>query len=347
MNQVDVLAAGRAAADLWPRELAALTSRAALAAAVDERARAQPPSLAHLAPARALELSVHAALLAAWCARALQALPAVRRRPAVIGLNGGQGSGKSTLAALVAAHLRRDQGVRTLVLSLDDLYLDKASRQALAAAVHPLFATRGVPGTHDVALGLTLLARLRAGVDPDQPLVLPAFDKATDDRVPEAEAPRLASDVDLVLFEGWCVGATPQAPADLLTPVNSLEAEDDADGRWRERVNAALDGPYAHLFAALDALVMLRVPHFGVVHRWREEQEAQLRRAGRGGMSTAAVARFVAHYERLTRHMLRTLPARAELILDLDVDHGVGGVRAGGARSVQERFSARGPGSPS
>jgi D-glycerate 3-kinase len=251
-------------------------------------------------------------------------------------LNGGQGSGKSTLAALVAAHLRRAHGLRVLVLSLDDLYLDKAARHALAASVHPLFATRGVPGTHDVSLGLTLLARLRAGIDPDHPLPLPAFDKAIDDRVPEALAPRLAGEVDLVLFEGWCVGATPQADADLRVPVNGLEAEEDTDGRWRRQVNAALRGPYAELFAVLDALVMLRVPDFDAVHRWREAQEAQLRRAGRGGMSPADVTRFVAHYERLTRHMLRTLPARADLILDLDATHAIGGVRSGGASTGGE-----------
>lgn len=318
--------AGRAAA-LWPPDVAALAAPAAARAGREERARDPTPGLDHLPEARALALSVHGAELAAWIA----ARPRPGPGPLVIGLNGGQGSGKSTLAALAATHLQRSASLRTLVLSLDDLYLGRAARRALAARVHPLFETRGVPGTHDTRLGLTLLDALQAAAAGDaralDGLRLPRFDKARDDRVPADEAVAPVTPVDLVLLEGWCVGATAEPEAALREPVNALEAREDPDAVWRRHVNAALAGDYALLFARLDALVMLQVPAWEAVPRWREAQEQVLRQQGRGGMSAAAVARFVAHYERLTRHMLRTLPARADLLLALDEDHAIASVQ--------------------
>jgi pantothenate kinase-related protein Tda10 len=80
----------------------------------------------------------------------LVAAAAAHARPLVVGLTGPQGSGKSTLAARLP-DLLAAAGLNAGVLALDDLYLTKAERQRLAADVHPLFATRGVPGTHDVA----------------------------------------------------------------------------------------------------------------------------------------------------------------------------------------------------
>src|SRR6185437_8649015 len=76
--------------------------------------------------------------------------------PLVLGLCGAQGSGKSILARSLADRFA-SRGRRVAVLSLDDLYLTKAERSRLAQEVHPLLGTRGVPGTHDVALGLQIL----------------------------------------------------------------------------------------------------------------------------------------------------------------------------------------------
>lgn len=284
---------------------------------------AEPPPAwpAHLPAPRRAELAVHAAAVAAW----LAAHRAHRDAPSVLAVNGGQGSGKSTLAALVAAQLERRRGLRAAVLSLDDLYLPRADRQRLARAVHPLFATRGVPGTHDPALGVRVLEALTDGTGT---VAVPAFDKARDDRLPEAAWRRVEAPVDVVLFEGWCVGAGPEPEAALAAPVNVLEREEDPDGRWRRAVNAALAGPYRALFDRADALLVLRVPDFDAVRRWREAQERELRSRTGGGMDPPAVQRFVDHYERLTRHMLATLPERAALCLDLAPDHGIARVRA-------------------
>jgi D-glycerate 3-kinase len=238
--------------------------------------------------------------------------------PLVIGLCGAQGSGKSTLAAALADRLSA-AGHRTAILALDDLYLPAADRAALAATVHPLLRVRGVPGTHDVEWGRILLDRLgEAG-----PVALPRFDKATDDRAASAT---VEGPFDVILFEGWCVGAAPQTADDLARPVNALETEADTGGVWRRHVNAALAGPYRALFARIDRLILLAVPGFEVVHRWRLQQEEELR--GRKPdaaslMDAAAVAAFIQHYERLTRHILTELPGRADLTLYLDPDRRV------------------------
>lgn len=234
---------------------------------------------------------------------------------AVIGLCGPQGSGKTTIAAAVREILRT-RGVTAASLSLDDLYLPKDARERLAAEVHPLLATRGPPGTHDTALGSDVLGLLAGRGE----LIMPRFDKATDTRRPPSAADHVRGPVDVVLFEGWCVGARPQAHEALAQPVNDLEGREDPDGRWRTFVNTALDGAYQPLFARLDRLVLLAPPGFEVVVRWRGEQEAKLRARTGQGMDAAAIARFVAHYERLTRWILEEMPGRADLVFSLSAD---------------------------
>ncbi|HZD51482.1 MAG TPA: hypothetical protein VE175_00410, partial [Woeseiaceae bacterium] len=145
-------------------------------------------------------------------------------RPVIVGINGAQGSGKSTLALFLSNWLERETGLATARLSIDDMYLGKSEREALSRTLHPLFATRGVPGTHDIGLGERVLDALTASGSP-RSVHLPAFDKASDDRLPETRWPRVEAPVDAVLFEGWCVGARPQEPAQLAEPINALEEE--------------------------------------------------------------------------------------------------------------------------
>jgi D-glycerate 3-kinase len=248
-------------------------------------------------------------------------IAAVAMGPAfVVGICGPQGSGKTTTVRVVAALLEA-QGLTVATLSLDDLYLPRADRGALARDVHPLLRTRGVPGTHDVALGLAVLD----GLAGEGETALPRFDKAADDRAPVEAWRVVAGPVDIVLFEGWCVGARPEPAEALAAPVNALERERDPDGAWRVHVNAALAGPYRALFARLDLLVLFTAPDFETVLTWRLEQEAKLRErlaatAQGGAMTDDEVAVFVQHYERLTRHIAREMPARADLVTTLDAD---------------------------
>lgn len=219
-------------------------------------------------------------------------------RTPVVGIAGAQGSGKSWLARDAA-----DCMPGALHLSLDDFYLSGAARRALAESVHPLFATRGVPGTHDLAqLNATLDALLSAG--PDSETVLPAFDKLADEPAPASLWRTFQGRPGAIILEGWCLGALPQSAEDLATPVNALEREEDPAGIWRRAVNAHLETDYAAVFARLDAILFLQAPSFDVVHAWRcQQEETALGRPLTEG-ERRKIARFIAFFERITRAML-------------------------------------------
>lgn len=254
----------------------------------------------------------------------LSRLPKLRG-PLVVGLCGPQGSGKTTAARTLELLLDKD-GARCAVLGLDDLYLGRRERRRLASSVHPLLATRGPPGTHDPALGARLIDSLASGGAKS----IPWFDKGKDDRAPESEWRTIEGPVQVVIFEGWCVGARPQPAQDLLHPVNVLEIEDDPDGVWRRYVNDALAGPYQDLFGRIDHLLMFRPPSFEAILAWRIQQEHNLREAGGGSavMSDENVRRFIQHYERIARWLDQEMPERADVVVDLDASRQVVDLRA-------------------
>jgi D-glycerate 3-kinase len=262
------------------------------------------------------EYGLLATALAAGC-------PPHAVRPPVLAIAGAQGTGKSTLAAHLAVWLEL-QGSRAAVLGIDDLYLPKAARIHLAGRVHPLLRTRGVPGTHDIALGERLLTAL---CEPDaQVLRMPRFDKGTDDRLTSEQWGEQALPVQLVIVEGWCLALPPQPDAALVQPVNRLEAEEDPDCVWRRFVNTQLATVYAAWFARFDRVLALLPPDPSAVLRWRTEQEQALPVAQR--MDASALRRFVAHYERLTRHAISEWPQRADWCVRLAPDHRIAHVTA-------------------
>ena len=236
----------------------------------------------------------------------------------VVGISGSQGSGKSTLADLLVILLREMMGLKAVNLSIDDFYLTHAQRQQLAAQVHPLLATRGVPGTHDVDLAVDTIEALKRGGE----VAIPRFNKAVDDRAPRERWPRVRAPVDVVVLEGWCLCIDAQANGALERPVNELERREDADGAWRRYVNERIAGEYQRLYGLIDYLIMLRAPSFDKVYEWRQRQEDKLaeRERGRPGsriMTPQQVRRFIQHYERVTRHGLETLPRKADRVFEL------------------------------
>ena len=242
-------------------------------------------------------------------------------RPILIGVNGSQGSGKTTLTDFLCCCLEADFGLASARLSLDDVYLTRADREDLGTRVHPLLSTRGVPGTHDITL---LLDTLQALLDPAVAVGtrLPVFDKSLDDRRPSSDWAEVTAAPSVILLEGWCLGAMPQSPALLANPINALEREEDAQGVWRSYVNDCLTRQFPPVYALVDRWLMLQAPSFDCVFRWRQEQEKKLA-LSRGGMTDemmddAELARFVAHFERLTRHCLSTLADRVDHLLVMD-----------------------------
>ena len=251
-------------------------------------------------------------------------------KPLFIGINGAQGTGKSTLAKLFKLCCTEAK-FKVAVLSIDDFYLSKAARAQLAETVHPLLATRGVPGTHDVEQLKSCLSQL---LDSQTGTVkIPRFDKAADNPVTIDHWAPTTLPVDLVILEGWFIGLEPEPCENLLSPVNRLEAIEDCDGSWRNFVNNSLRSDFADTFGRLDSLLMLQAPSLEQVFAWRSLQEEKLKRhrAARvdadtsGVMSPEKIGRFIQHFERLTRHALNTLPRKADWVFHLDSQHRVAG----------------------
>ncbi len=244
------------------------------------------------------------------------------KRPVRIGIAGAQGAGKSHLAAACA---KRDPKIACF--SLDDCYLPTAQRRALADKVSPLFKTRGAPGTHDLELAKRTFLQLGAARARDE-TPLPRFDKLADGPLKPAAWPRYLGTANITLFDGWCLGATPQEEDALVDPVNALEAKEDASAAWRTYANAQLAGAYADFFARLDRIVFLAAPSWEVAPVWRLEQEAALRKTTPDALPAdikANVARFVLHFERITRHMLAG-GRRAEIVVHLDENRSVANI---------------------
>jgi D-glycerate 3-kinase len=245
--------------------------------------------------------------------------------PFLLGINGAQGTGKSTLADFFRVALESDYGWRVAVMSIDDFYLTRAEREALARDVHPLLKTRGVPGTHDLRLLLDCLDRLKR-LPAGHEAKLPRFDKSTDDRSDSSNWPTVTGPLDVIILEGWCVGSIAQSSEELSRPVNTLERDEDPSGAWRKFANTNLQRYSETVFARMDALVFLRAPSLDAVYRWRLEQERKLAEVSPPGssgiMEQRQLSRFVQFYERLTRANLVALAESADVVLDLDDSHG-------------------------
>jgi len=248
-----------------------------------------------------------------------------QNRTWIIGLNGAQGTGKSTLSAVLKIILEENYNCNTAIISLDDLYLPQAERKVLAQTIHPLLQTRGVPGTHDAELGVQLLDAL-CDLQENQKLMLPRFDKARDDRLPETNWEAFKGPAQVVIFEGWCVSSRASPEQALLDPINQLEAGEDNNGLWRHYVNHQLQTTYKDLFAPIELLIFLQAPDFACIHSWRWEQEQKLRTHSTQDkpaqiMNEVGIRRFIQHFERLTRQNLKQLPKQADIVLALNSQH--------------------------
>ena len=229
-----------------------------------------------------------------------------------LGISSAQGSGKSTFSDLLKESLEYKFGLPALLLSLDDFYLTRDERLELAQSVHPLLATRGVPGTHDVKRLATVVEEIKKS----ETTLLPRFNKAEDDRGgEEAVATR---QIKIVICEGWCWGAKPVPEGDLSEAVNELEEREDKDGRWRRYINERL-ADYQGVFST-DLSIFLAVPDMDSVLTWRWQQEQSLS-SGSRIMNIEDTRRFVMHYERITLDMLKRMPSQADLTLRLGTDH--------------------------
>ncbi|AWB56396.1 MULTISPECIES: kinase [unclassified Colwellia] len=241
-------------------------------------------------------------------------------RPYFVGINGCQGSGKSTLTDYIGEYLTKTHKLNIVVMSLDDFYFTGEKRQELSRDIHPLLATRGVPGTHDMAMLENTLIKLKAK---ETGFTIPRFNKATDEPYPQEQWQVIEKPIDIILLEGWCWGVKPQTAEQLISPVNELELKHDKNGAWRNYVNQQLQQYYQPLYAQMDFWLALQAPSFDCVYKWRLEQEEKLKANNQGLsnskiMQSDGILNFTQYFQRLSVQACNTISQSADAIFYLD-----------------------------
>jgi len=239
----------------------------------------------------------------------------------IIGLSGGQGAGKSTITGILKLILKKKYGLNICVFSIDDFYKTKNERLRMSKKKHPLFITRGVPGTHDIALLNQTIRKLKQ--KKFRTVLIPKFDKSKDDRYRKNKWQKIKTKPDIIIFEGWCVGTTHQNNNELKRPINLIEKKYDENLKWRKTVNNLIKKRYKNIFNKIDKLVFLKVPNFNYIIKWRwlQEQKMKLTTKSKKTMSKTEVKEFIMFYERLTKHMIKNYSKISDLTIFLDKKH--------------------------
>ena len=239
----------------------------------------------------------------------------------IIGLSGGQGAGKSTITGILKLILKKKYGLNICVFSIDDFYKTKNERLRMSKKKHPLFITRGVPGTHDITLLNQTIRKLKQ--KKFRTVLIPKFDKSKDDRYRKNKWQKIKTKPDIIIFEGWCVGTTHQNNNELKRPINLIEKKYDENLKWRKTVNNLIKKRYKNIFNKIDKLVFLKVPDFNYIIKWRwlQEQKMKLTTKSKKTMSKTEVKEFIMFYERLTKHMIKNYSKISDLTIFLDKRH--------------------------
>jgi len=247
---------------------------------------------------------------------------AEKKRPYFVGLAGGQGTGKTTISSLIRIILTKYFKLNVFRISIDDFYKTRKERINLSRRVHPMLLTRGVPGTHDINLMLNFFRKSKS--KQFKRLKLPKFNKALDDRLDKKKWYDLKKRPDVIIFEGWCVGAKSEKITTLNKTINSLEKAKDRKQIWRKYVNHQLKTKYKNLYSQLNCLVYLKAKNFSLLQKWRLKQERKLwvkSKVKSKIMSRGDVLNFMQTYQRITQNMFRYMPKYASIIFNLNSNH--------------------------
>ena len=253
-----------------------------------------------------------------------------KKKPLIIGLAGGQGSGKTTISSILTLILKKYFKLNVFKVSIDDFYKTRKDRKSLSKNKHPLLMTRGVPGTHDIDLMLSFFKKIK---DKNfKSLQIPTFNKAIDDRCSKNLWHKIKTKPDVVIFEGWCVGAKPQLNSQLKKPVNTLEKVYDQRVKWRLHVNNQLKTKYKTLFNQLDGLLYLKAKNFNLLREWRLKQERKLwvqtkNKKNLKIMSSGDVINFMQTYQRITQQMFKDAVKSSSIIMNLNSNHQIQSIK--------------------
>jgi D-glycerate 3-kinase len=247
-----------------------------------------------------------------------------KKRPYFVGLAGGQGTGKTTSSSLIKIILTKYFKLKVFKISIDDFYKTRNERISLSKKVHPMLLTRGVPGTHDIDMMLKFFKKVKS--KKFKRLKLPTFNKAIDDRFNKKRWYDLKEKPDVIIFEGWCVGAKAEKNNTLNKTINLMEKNKDKKKIWRKYVNQQLKSKYKNLYSQLNCLIYLRAKNFNLLQKWRLKQERKLLLNSKKNsklkiMNKEDVLSFMQTYQRVTQNMFKNMPKYASIILNLNSNH--------------------------
>ena len=247
-----------------------------------------------------------------------------KKKPYFVGLAGGQGTGKTTISSLIKIILIKYFKLKVFRISIDDFYKTRKERLSLSNRIHPMLLTRGVPGTHDIKMMLNFFRKVKS--KKFKKLKLPTFNKAIDDRFKKKHWYNLNDKPDVIIFEGWCVGAKSEKNNSLKKTINSMEKAKDQKQIWRKYVNQQLKSEYKNLYSQLNCLIYLKAKNFSLLQKWRLKQERKLwlnskRKSNLKIMNKEDVINFMQTYQRITQNMFRYMPKYASIILNLNSNH--------------------------
>ena len=243
------------------------------------------------------------------------------KKTKIIGLSGGQGAGKSTITGVLKLILKKKYKLNLCVFSIDDFYKTKNERKIMSKNIHPLFLTRGVPGTHDLKLANKTLKNLKK--KNFKTVLVPRFDKSIDDRFQKRKWQKIKTRPNIIIFEGWCLGAKHQRNSEVKKPINIIERKYDAKYKWRKKVNKYLKNQYKKIFNKIDKLIYLKAPNFEQIYKWRllQEEKLKLTSKSKKTMSKSKVREFIMFYERITKQMMKDFYRISDLTIFLDKNH--------------------------
>ena len=246
------------------------------------------------------------------------------KKPYFVGLAGGQGTGKTTVSSLVKIILEKYFKLKVFKISIDDFYKTRKERNSLSKRIHPMLMTRGVPGTHDINMMLSFFKKTKN--KNFKKMILPSFNKAIDDRFSKKYWYKINQKPDVIIFEGWCVGAKAELNKTLKKPINSMEKINDKKLVWRKYVNLQLRNKYKELYSQLNCMVYLKAKNFNMLQKWRLKQERKLRLktkkvSSHKIMSKKNVINFMQTYQRITENMFKNTPKYASIIINLNSNH--------------------------
>ena len=247
-----------------------------------------------------------------------------KNKPYFVGLAGGQGTGKTTISSLISIILKKYFKKNVFRVSIDDFYKTRKDRSKLSKSIHPMLMTRGVPGTHDLKLMQTFFKNVKQ--KSFRSFKVPKFDKSIDDRYPKKNWYNINKKPDIIIFEGWCVGAKAEENKSLLKSINTMERNKDKKLIWRKYVNAQLKTNYKKLYSQLNSLVYLKAKDFSLLQKWRLKQENKLKLKSKKNsknkiMNKNEVLEFMQTYQRVTENMFKKAPKYASIIMNLNSNH--------------------------